>query len=544
MILMNNNKLYSITLITRLFALSVLLMSQTAFATEEKSNSLNLEQLLLMPGDLTLAHEEFETQCDSCHDHFEKANQSHLCIDCHEVVQLDLKEKSGFHGKLSKVQIADCQSCHTDHKGRSFDISGLDKDLFDHEQTDFSLKGKHLALGCESCHSKDQPVRFDSSLQKQLPLDKGYRFKEFTCISCHKEEHKPSLGEKCSDCHSATGWLTSEYDHDKSEFKLDEAHKDTECASCHINNQFKGIGKECKSCHLASDAHLGIFGDKCEDCHNSKKWTEATFDHSNDTKSKLSAGHLELNCISCHENEKNPSSICIDCHQSNDIHQGVNGEECQDCHDQKDWAKVEFKHEVPLTGKHLDVNCSSCHTPGSELEKIFSDRSCADCHQAIDPHLGNLGQNCQSCHNTDDWQQAITFNHDFTAFPLTGSHQLLLCEGCHLTDDFSSEETACNSCHKDDDIHKETLGNDCESCHDASAWHHWKFDHQEKTKYPLLGAHENLKCNLCHFQDLPEPLKPDNECASCHLKDDVHDGDFGLDCKQCHSTETFNAVIF
>ena len=81
---------------TFLFALGALNFSAQA------EDELSLKQLLLMPGKLTEPHADLETKCESCHVHFEKSNQSPLCLDCHEEVANDLKFDKGFHSMCFK----------------------------------------------------------------------------------------------------------------------------------------------------------------------------------------------------------------------------------------------------------------------------------------------------------------------------------------------------------------------------------------------------------------------------------------------------------
>lgn len=547
-------KLHGNSLIFALFILCLSFQNQSFAAEKEKDKGLNLEQILLMPGDVTLAHADLETKCESCHVHFDKDNQSPLCVDCHEVVQLETEEDSGFHGKLPKEQTNLCTDCHTDHKGRSFDITSLDTDLFDHDSTDFPIAGKHLGIECNTCHQHDK-VTLPTNI-KALPVDKAYRFEAFQCASCHEDFHQEELGDKCEDCHSDEGWSISTYDHGNTEFKLTGKHKDTVCKSCHVDNQFKKMSPQCKSCHLATDSHLGIMGEKCEDCHSvgedtnlrlsdsTEQWLNSSFDHTKDTEYELEGKHQDVSCIGCHSKELKPASECEGCHLSADIHQGSNGNACQDCHQFDGWDKTEFTHETPLTGKHLETACDSCHTPGEKREKVINERSCNDCHAPIDPHLGELGESCENCHQTEDWEESVKFNHDFSSFPLTGSHQLLVCEACHDSTVFSEQSESCNSCHEDDDYHEQTLGDDCTSCHNTSVWTHWQFDHDQQTEYPLMGAHKNLQCSLCHDASLPEPLKPSTECISCHFDDDSHNGGFGMDCQQCHSEDKFDEINF
>ncbi|HYE94791.1 MAG TPA: hypothetical protein VD962_01170, partial [Rubricoccaceae bacterium] len=78
----------------------------------------------------------------------------------------------------------------------------------------------------------------------------------------------------------------------------------------------------------------------------------------------------------------------------------------------------------------------------------------------------------------------------------------------------------------------------CEACHTPNAWvplrEDLAFDHDRDTPFALTGRHEQANCRGCHLDlrfDQPD-VAPD-ACASCHL--DVHRGQLGADCQQCHS---------
>ena len=542
-----------------IFSLVIFFSFSTTLVAEEEG--LSLKQMLLSPGDLTKAHAEIESKCQSCHVHFEKSNQSPLCLECHEKIDEDLTDKNGFHGKLSKLQIADCKSCHTDHQGRDFDITGLDRDNFDHSITNFKLDGSHKNISCSDCHTNlTATIKMPAKGILKLPVDEGFRFKMFKCSSCHEDFHKEELGNQCENCHNTKAWTDNGFEHDKTDFPLDGEHQNLACDSCHVNNQFKDTETQCVSCHLAKDPHLGIFGKKCNDCHTPKEWPNKTYKHFKETGYHLKDSHVQVRgkkvkCIDCHSELLNPETDCVACHQADDVHQKSNGNKCQDCHNQKTWEKSDFVHDelttgFALLGSHKTVSCDSCHIPGEKRNNSLSSgdlglvRECIDCHQAIDPHFAKLGKDCGSCHQTDDWNSSVKFNHDFTEFPLTASHQLLVCESCHLSADFSELTQNCVSCHKDDDHHDGTLGEKCQLCHDSSVWSHWIFDHQEQTKFPLDGSHQSLKCVLCHNNEIPDALKPDKDCYSCHRDDDIHNGGFGVDCEQCHSEDRFDELVF
>jgi hypothetical protein len=335
------------------------------------------------------------------------------------------------------------------------------------------------------------------------------------CASCHEDPHEGNLADDCTSCHSQDKWQVEKFDHSKTDFLLKDKHQDVSCQSCHVKDVAAPLGKQCSNCHKSNDKHLGIFGEKCAACHFDKK---------------------------------EPEKTCNSCHVSNDIHLGSNGNDCKQCHNNDKWSKTEFDHDKStdflLQGAHQELNCSACHLPGQVHKETFPNqtknvRQCKDCHQANDPHKGALGETCQDCHQQTKWFEKVTFNHDFTDFPLTGGHQMLVCQSCHDSADFTVKEQGCVDCHLKDDIHEQTLGNQCATCHNPSSWTTWQFDHQKQTDYPLKGAHNNLSCELCHSPTLPKPLSPPTSCATCHKEDDVHNGTFGKNCQQCHTTERF-----
>jgi hypothetical protein len=104
---------------------------------------------VLRPGDLVQGHAKLEAECTKCHVRFERLAQDRLCMECHKEVGQDMRERTGFHGR-QKAQA--CRSCHSDHKGRTARIVELDKQKFDHAQTDYLLRGKHVKTMCTRAH--------------------------------------------------------------------------------------------------------------------------------------------------------------------------------------------------------------------------------------------------------------------------------------------------------------------------------------------------------------------------------------------------------
>jgi hypothetical protein len=68
----------------------------------------------------------------------------------------------------------------------------------------------------------------------------------------------------------------------------------------------------------------------------------------------------------------------------------------------KEFAHAEHETGFPLVGKHLRVDCASCHkTPIAEVRRA-STRQCVDCHKGDDPHRGRRPV-CAMCHSPEGW---------------------------------------------------------------------------------------------------------------------------------------------
>jgi len=501
------------------------------------SNTVNSDSFesLLMPGPVTSAHQEYEDKCDQCHDTSDKSKQAILCVSCHDHkdIKSDIKNKSGFHGQLPKQQQSDCKHCHTEHKGRDQNIVLLNLSTFNHQQTDFKLKGTHKKTACNSCHKKD----------------KKYSEAPTKCYSCHKDTdvHKGKQGKKCESCHNETNWKKTKFDHSKTDFPLKGAHKEARCTVCHINDKYKDTPKQCISCHKINDIHSGNFGKKCDTCHTSSKWSEIKFDHDKKTDFPLYGKHKTASCSSCHTSadiKKDIPKKCHSCHKNDDEHKGRYGKKCDTCHNSSDWSKPTFNHskntDFPLIGKHKDISCNQCHK--GDLYKDKLKENCYSCHKKDDTHGGKQGKNCASCHNEKGWQTNVSFDHDISGFPLIGMHATVQCEECHLTNEYSTTKSTCNVCHAADDVHKTKLGTDCNSCHNPNSWFTWLFDHNKATDFKIDGAHKKIGCYDCHKTKSTGKLEASKDCISCHRSSDIHNRSFGRHCGDCHNTKNFKDV--
>jgi hypothetical protein len=235
----------------------------------------------------------------------------------------------------------------------------------------------------------------------------------------------------------------------------------------------------------------------------------------------------------------------------------------------------------PLAQPHHELNgpgeCTQCHaiSPGSPNFR------CLECHRDIAVRVqqrrglhaqyvapGSAGAACVRCHSEHNgadfslvrWNPPIkSFDHSKTGYVLDGKHLGLDCRKCHNREKINPADRAvivakdlnrtylglsrtCTGCHEDK--HKGELGNNCSQCHNSSDWKVAKtFDHS-KTKYSLVGAHQDVSCQKCHStgaNGLPRYVGLKfGKCADCHA--DTHHGAFKQACEECHSLNGWKKV--
>ena len=90
-------------------------------------------------------------------------------------------------------------------------------------------------------------------------------------------------------------------------------------------------------------------------------------------------------------------------------------------------------------------------------------------------------------------------------------------------------------------IPHDTFPSECSLCHEGNGWNDltddFYFDHEAETGVPLYGAHLDAKCLRCHNDRGPTGVFAAKGCAGCH--EDVHMGDLGVNCTDCHDEWTW-----
>jgi len=544
-------------------ALAILLMSALARVAGAQ---------LLSPGALSRAHASIEgdAHCGDCHSSGKRVDQG-ACLKCHGDLGARIAAGQGLHGLQYKNQ--PCEKCHVEHLGVGTEQvrwPGGDRSKLDHALTGWPLDGAHKTTPCNKCHTKLN-TRGAPTL---LGLSR-------TCTSCHKDPHEGRFGAACTSCHDEVTWKNlrlQDFNHDQAKFPLHGAHATVQCAKCHFEPP-KYLGLKfalCGDCH--KDPHAGRLGAGCTDCHDETRWKPVSFAHTGAKHPGLSlaAGHAPVACRACHDrgNLAAPSkgSECVSCHRP--VHDAPFGRACDGCHSSIQWVGLPRsvglaahpRTVYPLTGRHSEATCASCHRPDLPADRRFRKLSfarCADCHE--DRHKGEFASadrgECKPCHTTSGFHPTL-FGPDLhaaTTFPLLGRHMAAPCSACHTSPrprvDLQISKKACGDCHANphgDQFAKEMAQAGCAHCHDPRGWDLPKIDH---SIWPLLGAHATAQCDSCHHPT-PEDRKsgrgasyrglPRN-CGGCH--DDIHAGQFrltrpALECGKCHSAKTFKIPDF
>ena len=406
------------------------------------------------------------------------------CPDCHNPGYIaDQKLRSRKNTWLGLDE--KCLSCHTDYHQQTLPGSCLDCHgtesfkpalKFNHNNSRFPLIGKHKSVDCLKCHRKE------TINGKPFQEFRGLSFSN--CTSCHKDPHQNQFGQNCRQCHTEESFLTvsgglSRFDHNKTDFKLEEKHIKVGCKDCHKGKTTDPLRHDrCTDCH--ADYHSGQFASNgispdCSQCHTVKGFNYFTYSVSqhNAGPFPLRGSHSATPCFECHKKKEKWSfreigTGCSDCHP--DLHKGFiqakyyPADDCRFCHNENRWSEISFDHSKTnygLTGAHESQKCRACHfrpDHSGTVQQKFSGLpvSCTSCH--ADNHHGqfekNGATNCKDCHDTENWK-ASGFDHDKAAFRLDGKHVNVPCAECHKPHNEGSvtyirykiEDFRCEFCH-------------------------------------------------------------------------------------------------
>jgi hypothetical protein len=510
---------------------------------------------------LTGAHAAVD--CDSCHKGGATSQYQTMSTECYSCHAADFKTALPNHAGLSTT----CTVCHgTD---TWFNAN------FDHASVGFPLTGGHAVPPrvCTDCHSNN-----------------NYNLGSTACVTCHLKDYQGTanpnhvvagFAQTCQSCHNTTSWSNASFNHNQTNFPLTGMHTvpPRQCSDCHSNNNYDLTVNTCVSCHLkdyqgtTDPSHVSSnFPLGCDQCHNTSSWLNASFNH-NSTGFPLTNAHAvpPRQCTDCHINNNYnlTSTACISCHQTDYTnaltpvnHPAANfPTACETCHDTVLWSDGTFNHTstgFQLTGTHTvpPRQCADCHINGNYS---LNSTLCYSCHQqdytnTNHPVHSSAGfpTTCELCHDTTAWTDS-TFNHNNTAFSLTGSHIVppRVCTDCHVNGNYTTLPTACIGCHQTDYNQTTNPGHSaqpqffpttCQNCHNTTAWTGATFNHTQYTQFPITHGNANGVCSTCHTNSNDYSIF---QCTACHGGNNPanfhHTNVPGyvynsINCYQCHAS--------
>jgi hypothetical protein len=274
-------------------------------ATESPSDAPQIRYLNLRFSRCTSCHQDVHqgamgNDCTSCHntagwsnldrstleDRFDhettgyslvEAHATLSCASCHDPSQstgdgIELEYLIASLENVYPAPIAEaCVSCHVDYHDGVFEESPGGSeceschsqnewlpayyDLARHNrEAGFDLTGAHVVTPCFACHN--------SSIPSDAPLQ--FRFESVECSYCHETDDPHTAqfdGVPCTECHSTESFVIELFDHTRTNYPLDGAHRDVACYDCHTLGTdtggrsyriYKPLGMACVDCHGSS----------------------------------------------------------------------------------------------------------------------------------------------------------------------------------------------------------------------------------------------------------------------------------------------------
>ncbi len=493
-----------------------------------------------MPGPLSRSHAqavggEGLADCDACHT---SQGLAAGCLHCHAEIAAQVKEARGYHGFLLKDGPLSCRPCHVEHVGPDF------------------------------------PLVSSRSWQGRDPNQFSHEYVTFRLTGAHDRL-------TCPACHLARPSGVSALP-----VSAGQARPTT----------YLGLSQDCTTCH--QDAHGGVLGRNCEECHGQEAFRPAKgFRH--DDHYVLEGEHAKAACSACHlvaepvtvqrtDAAAGPNSLtrtfgrvrgktCQQCHAS--PHRASLGQDCSRCHLAADATWQQGRRGMSpdqhrstgfaLEGAHASLACEKCHPADLAYAGRHPDpaapgyarrsETCQGCH--ADVHKGQFVatyKGCLDCHSKDGFvPSTFTTARHAQRYVLAGAHADLGCDTCHTLDPnlgarrYVATPKACQACHQDPHAGRFAASHaSCLDCHSQDRFSDPNISATLHSQwYTLAGVHASLACKACHSID-PESGarrygKTPRTCQACHK--DPHAGQFAgqhSSCLECHTQSQFSPSTF
>lgn len=207
-------------------------------------------QSQVLPGKLSSAHAELETNCAACHTPV-KGVEDAKCIACHADNQsLLARQPTAFH-----AGIGNCAACHVEHLGANANLRAMNHEAL-------ARIGINLNTEAAAQNNRTNPPLLPESHPLVSPLEA-----RLDCASCHsaKDKHLDLFGQNCASCHATAQWTIPDFQH--------PSPRSTDCAQCHqappshYMEHFQMI-----SMRVANQPNAQV--NQCYACHQTTSWND------------------------------------------------------------------------------------------------------------------------------------------------------------------------------------------------------------------------------------------------------------------------------
>lgn len=205
----------------------------------------------VMPGKLSAAHAQLESNCNTCHTPVKGIDEA-KCISCHATNEALLqRQPTAFHATINN-----CASCHAEHQGGNANLR-----VMNHEA--LAKIGEKI-----SGNSKAATDAHKMMMQGEHPLVSALEAK-LDCASCHstKDKHQGLFGQNCASCHATTQWTIPEFQH-PSVLSID-CNQCHQAPPSHYMMHFEMVSKK-----VAKQENKNVLVTQCFTCHQTTSWND------------------------------------------------------------------------------------------------------------------------------------------------------------------------------------------------------------------------------------------------------------------------------
>lgn len=205
-------------------------------------------------------------------------------------------------------------------------------------------------------------------------LSSAHAFLNNNCAACHTSV-KGVEPAKCITCHANNEFVLKR--------QPTSFHANiSSCKECHIEHR----GRDARISNMDHEAIAKIGLRELEDTQSADSDGTALLQYLEDNEI-LPQGHPDLS-------RQERSLNCIACHQNDDRHFNLFGNDCAQCHSASTWNLPEFRHPSSSS-----MDCMQCHqAPPSHYMmhfKMISQKVAGEPHAQVNQ--------CFKCHQTTSW---------------------------------------------------------------------------------------------------------------------------------------------